>query len=102
MSIAIKNHTCLVKIDTKGNYVFKYGDNYGWIIMERKGEIPDYLGGQSAIYELFPIHWINDNDYEIVLNKFPSFPAVMSYLTEIETMKLIIRLKEEITMYGKR
>lgn len=87
MSI-FENHTNLVKYEN-GNYLFKYGDKYGWIVTNRT----------ESTYDMYPIEWLNDNDYKKVLGIFPSFPAVLTYLSEVDVMRFIVRLKEEIT-YG--
>ena len=53
----------------------------------------------KAIYEMFPIEWMNDNDWKVALEKFPSFLGVITYLTEVNAVKLMVLLKEEITEY---
>ena len=81
-------------------YFFRFG-KYGWIVKERENisETPEYLGGNKAMYEMFPIEWMNDNDWKVALEKFPSFLGVITYLTEVNAVKLMVLLKEEITEY---
>ena len=75
-------------------WLFNYG-NYGWVIIKPEPT----KSGDEQLYAMYPIKW-TDDDYVKVFGVFPSFPAVLANLSEIEVIKFITKLKEEIIMYG--